>query len=136
MLNFTRTGMSEIDSQHETLIVCLKGLHGGLRSNAGRAELESLMQGLSYHVMTHLAYEEEGMLALEYPERESHFERHEYFREMVTDLQGKIQANAPMVATQLLVFLRDWILGHVEVDDVKYVNFIHRTNASAKVGTD
>ncbi len=64
------------------------------------------------------------MEVLEYPDRYFHYQKHKFFREKMSEICDKIRDGAPMVSTELLIFLKDWFLAHIEVDDVKYIKYI------------
>jgi hemerythrin len=124
MLKISKTGITEIDHQHEILIASMTELHAGIKKGVGREALELLMKRLAYFSMSHLAYEEEGMSVLEYPEKNAHFEQHRIFRERMSAIGEMVASSSPMAATVLLDFLQEWFLRHIEIEDVKYTSFV------------
>lgn len=127
MFKIKKTGVQEIDVQHDFLIGHMVELHNAIKANATKQEIETLLLRLNYYALTHLGYEEQGMEVLDYPERYNHFHMHKFFREKMADITDKINSGGATVATELLVFLRDWFLAHIEGEDMRYIKFVEKS---------
>jgi hemerythrin len=127
MFKIKTTGLYEIDVQHEFLLGQMTELHGLIKADESKEKLKDALQRLNYYSLTHLAYEEQGMGVLEYPDRYFHWQKHKFFREKMAEISEKILSGAPMVSTDMLIFLKDWFQTHIEIDDASYIRFIEKS---------
>jgi len=67
------------------------------------------------------------MSVLKYPDRYFHWQKHKFLREKMPEIFEKIRSAEPMASTDLLVFLKSWLITHIEVDDVRYIKFVEKS---------
>ncbi len=132
MFSLTRTGSVEIDSQHQMLIDILNDLMRITRSQPlNRPDAMKVFGRLTDYAAVHFHYEELAMKSCGYPEAASHFKEHCNFRETLVEIELKLAATEPFAATNLLVFLRDWLLNHIGESDLRLVKFLVKNQEAA-----
>ena len=115
-------GLSEIDQQHMALIELMNDLWRAIASNAPVEVSERLLERLEHYTVAHFGAEETMMRALEYPGFPAHKLSHAKFVHRLQEerqqlLQGK------KLSLDILNFLRDWLISHIQVSDRAYAVF-------------
>lgn len=114
-----RTGISELDAQHLTLVELLNRLIIWINQGMGVAATFDAVCALEEYVKSHFRYEEQYMLTHGYPDYEAHALMHLDIENQLSDLTARVYAGEN--ATQELVgFVRNWIREHIAEDDMGY----------------
>ena len=94
------------DAQHQVLF--------GILDEIREPEAEAgVIERLRYYTETHFALEEAYMAALDYPERESHLQAHDWFRSEIDRLLEEEQDYDPQFREIIGTFLTEWLTRHV-----------------------
>ncbi|MDD3288172.1 MAG: bacteriohemerythrin [Alphaproteobacteria bacterium] len=118
-------GIPSIDAQHMKIIDMLNILHVGIMSKRSKAALEIVIRDLIAYAETHFKYEEDIFEKIKYPERSLHISEHEALRKRVSEFQKKFEeGNDGTIALQLLNFLREWLIRHIQKEDKEYSSFL------------
>lgn len=113
-------GIESIDSDHQNLVGIMDELIGALSGGKGREVTEPLLQKMSEYTISHFRREEFLMKSANYTDYESHLKQHQLFIEKVKEFQQKNKAGDSAVAIEMMKFLRDWFINHIQVIDKKY----------------
>jgi hemerythrin len=106
-----------LDNQHKHLFELGNQIQDTDKSSARKYVME-----LYKYIRTHFIHEERHMQSSQYPFIEKHKTLHE---QLITDLNELTQNFTIDDFDLLVVFLHDWFIKHVLMEDKKYFFFIH-----------
>ena len=115
------------DDQHKKLVELINQLHDSMKAGQANASLGNILQSLITYTATHFK-EEEQMLQLNgYPDLVKHKAIHAEFVKKVIEIQKKFQesASGAVLSMGILSFLKEWLMGHIKVEDKKYGVFLN-----------
>ncbi len=122
--NELSVGVQMFDEDHKKLIDYINKLHLGMKSGEGIAGMTFILDGLIDYTITHFSREEVWMRSHEYPDYPSHHEAHAALTKQVLDFQKQLKEGRSAFTLELMVFLRDWLTGHIMTVDKKLGNYI------------
>lgn len=123
-----KTGHDNIDSHHAHLFNILYTIVNIMKNKDKYSikqideEIYRLFVELHNYTQNHFKYEERIMEKLNYPDLDNHKELHKGFIKKILDIQkytakdGKIS-----LINETIMFLRDWYLEHIFVEDKKII---------------
>lgn len=124
-------GVSEIDTQHQKLVLLLNELHRAIREHHGSEASRRILGDLAEYTRVHFATEESLMRISGYPGFEAHKQVHEDLIRQVVELQQKVDAGQASISFELLHFLRNWLLHHIAGADKAFgLYFSHSSEAA------
>jgi hemerythrin len=126
-------GIKLIDDQHKGLLELVNELfnHSTGNEKSEREYFKEVIGQAVDYVKVHFATEEKYMLATKFPGYEEHKKTHNDFVLAVVKSVKEFEAGKRLVLANFSRFLKDWVLGHVAVMDVKYSEYF-RTIATRK----
>lgn len=115
------TGNAAIDSQHMQLIQAINDLLAACAAGKGRAELAKTTQFLYDYTSKHFSDEENLQLKTHYPDYQNHHKYHEGFKQVVKDLNKKLEAQGPtlILVSEVNTAVAGWLLNHIKREDKK-----------------
>jgi hemerythrin len=120
-----KVGIAAIDREHELLIGLYNGLVKAVKSGNARDMWDDAFQRLVEYADQHFANEERLMTARQFPGYENHKRQHDNFvrnlHELATERTGQDEEQALKL---LLVFVGQWIRGHILVTDKELGEFV------------
>jgi len=124
------TGIEEIDDQHRILVSTINEANEKLQSDSSLAVLENITKDLLSYALYHFETEEEMMLEHDYKsysaeEYEAHMKQHRDFSAQVVEVRESIKAGNPMPKEDLIAFLTNWLINHINKTDKKLAAFLH-----------
>ena len=114
------TGIQEIDEQHETLFDTLETLENVVEAGDGWSAAYFALSELVQFTRTHFAVEEALMRLHNYPDIEKHITEHRMFTAHLSLLEQ--QAIRQDMSSQIIEFVRQWLVGHIGHSDQAYVS--------------
>lgn len=116
-----RTGIDEVDDQHEAIFQAGNRLYALAYGNdTPAAEMLGGLQDLLHRVKAHFDEEEVLMDACGYPEAASHRAVHRRMHEYLAEM-GDLATGSPMlVAIRLEYFLGSWLIWHMQREDMDF----------------
>jgi hemerythrin len=114
--------VSLIDQQHTKLIELLNQMYDGLRAQKGKEVLGNVLDELVRYTDSHFQTEERLMQTHRYPGYETHKLEHHMLVTKVTGFQKAFHARSISVSLEVMMFLRDWLNGHILGTDKQYVS--------------
>jgi hemerythrin-like metal-binding protein len=117
-------GVPELDEEHRQLVSLINWFHERQVTGAGRDAIFEVLNELVRYAEYHFAHEERLLEALRFPERLKHKIEHDRFLQEVFRLNGRLAAGDESVSTELMDFLKSWLLNDVLNADKKYERFI------------
>lgn len=113
-------GIQEIDEQHKVLVGLLNQLHKAIREHHGRATSREILGRLAEYTRTHFLLEESLMRLTHYPGLEIHKQQHQDLMHQVEALQHKVDTENVAISFELLHFLRNWLVQHINDSDKRF----------------
>jgi hemerythrin len=117
--------IKQIDDQHRGLIDQINMLHDAMKQRKGNEVIGSIIARLAEYTQLHFMAEEQLFIKHGYPETTKHTREHNAFIEKVAGFQKDFNAGRLMLSMEVLTFLRDWLVGHIQVVDKKYAPFLN-----------
>ncbi len=114
-------GVPEIDRQHMRLVGLLNALEAGVRDGYSRRILGSILSDLARYTVCHFTFEERLMETYRLPFAEEHKEEHRRLTAEVLNFKLRFDIGNADVSDELLLFLRDWLTGHILGTDRRLV---------------
>jgi hemerythrin len=116
--------IGSIDAQHQTLFSLAEELHTAMSAGQGKSVLSRTLDRLVQYTIVHFAHEERLMRLYGYSNLEAHQAQHEELTQKVLQFQTEFEAGKTTITVQLMIFLRDWLIGHIAGSDQKYAPFL------------
>jgi hemerythrin-like metal-binding protein len=117
--------VGELDGQHQTLIAMINQLHDAMAQGKGKDTVSSIVKGLVSYAGAHFALEERLFDKFKYPDAASHKQEHAAFVQKVLDFQEKFNKGALTLTLEVMNFLKDWLVRHIQGTDQKYSAFFN-----------
>ncbi|MEY4591175.1 MAG: hypothetical protein RIR18_70 [Pseudomonadota bacterium] len=115
-------GISEIDEEHQQLFDCLDRLISAVGGKFESSQAFDALEKLSEYTRTHFRVEECLMRLFLYPGLEAHQKQHATFIEEIENLRSRIISED--ISTQMIGFLLDWLINHIQKVDTIYAKYI------------
>jgi len=120
-LSIYSVGIREIDRQHGILVQLINRLDQGLKRKISKSTLEDIANYLTDYTIFHFSFEEKLMADHHYPGLAAHKVVHQNFVNKVKHYQNQLKTqDAALVATEILEFLKNWLLDHIQKTDRQY----------------
>jgi hemerythrin len=114
-------GVTMMDDDHKKLIDIINELHDGIVAGHKKEILAAVLDKLVDYTKFHFTKEEELLLKTKYLAVSSHKLEHASFVSRITNLQDRFKsAPVVMLDLELMSFLRNWLLTHIQGSDKKY----------------
>ena len=119
-------GIELIDGEHKTLVDMVNRLNGAMTEGQGNAVLAEVFDGLKQYAVKHFATEEELFDRYGYPEAQEHKSIHADLLAKVLDLDNKFSSGKMAMSSEVMGFLKEWLIKHIQGTDAKYVPFLKK----------
>lgn len=126
-------GMPELDAQHKMLFDLINQLWRGIVANADNPAQLKVIEQLEHYTLTHFSAEEDFLQAIEFPGQEAHQQAHAAFTRRIAEEKQAILAGAK-VSLDLLHFLNDWLVNHIQGEDLAYAEYSARRKERSMLG--
>ncbi len=123
-------GLNSIDEQHKRLIDLINKLFYEMNSGNGKQAVSGALAKLIQYTETHFGFEEDLFDKHGYKEREAHKKIHKKLVAQVMDFQKQFNSGDKDISIDLLDFLKDWLIKHIQGTDTKYVPFLKEKGVS------
>jgi hemerythrin len=117
-------GVEQFDREHRKLIELIDTMYYVVRDKKGNEYTAEAASELVAYTKYHFTNEEGAMVAANYPDLGAHKVEHARLREKTGQLQERIENNDSQAAQELYIFLRDWLITHIQEIDKKYGPFL------------
>lgn len=114
-----------LDEQHRTLFDIINELDKALRSGEGSVVLEDVLHKLTDYAAAHFELQESLMARHQFPGLTTHRTYHEEFRQKIGEFLTAHRAGRAGVPVAALLFLREWLKGHLLKTDKLYSGFLN-----------
>ncbi|NUP87913.1 MAG: hemerythrin family protein [Burkholderiaceae bacterium] len=110
-------GVASLDADHQKLIDTLNLVFDALLFDRSSSALNSALTTLDDYVTEHFAREEAWMQARHHPDLARHQQEHKALRDHLALLCASRDLSDQERSVELLMILRDWLLGHIAHSD-------------------
>lgn len=118
-----------IDLQHQRLFAILNTLydaiHGKANDKASMPIIESTLLDLKTYVDFHFAEEEKFFKKFQYEKIAEHTAQHHVYAEKINELHGRYSSGETDMEGEIIDFLDEWILNHINIADKQYTQCFH-----------
>jgi diguanylate cyclase (GGDEF)-like protein/hemerythrin-like metal-binding protein len=119
-------GVDEIDNDHKMLLSIIAELSDAIEENHESDVIKDVFVKLESYVQLHFKREEALMRQCGYRELEAHISSHKQFVNKIPELRSELlNADTVEVARDVYLFLVDWLLNHIVVDDMEYFQDVY-----------
>ena len=108
------TGDSAVDAQHMGLFTLVNEMHGRVAEGQGPEVVISSADAIVAFANSHLGFEEALLERVSYPGLGARLEAHRAFTEAVDGLQKDLREGQPASSTEMLEYMRAWLIRHIE----------------------
>lgn len=123
--NIFSVNIKEIDEQHKKLIDIINELYDSMKIGKGKEILENTLDKMIKYAQTHFTKEEEYMTDYKYPEYKAHKGEHKKFVKKVLTFQKDFKGDKLALSSDVMEFLRNWLINHIMETDKKYAPFFN-----------
>ncbi|PKN09207.1 MAG: hemerythrin [Deltaproteobacteria bacterium HGW-Deltaproteobacteria-8] len=114
------TGIAEIDAQHRKLVDIGNRVIEAVQEKLGTLCVDEIVKELREYTVVHFQEEEARMESLHYPDCEAHHVEHERLKNQVKQWQREIYTKEMVDASEVLAFLRGWLIDHIMHSDMAF----------------
>ncbi len=118
-------GVKNLDVQHQHLLDTLNKVSGLFEANADQEEIKVLLNELDTYAKTHFKTEEQYFEKFKFHGIQDHMKEHRYYEQKIMVIQQKYEEHPEEGKTELLEFLADWWMGHIQGCDQDYKRFLN-----------
>jgi hemerythrin-like metal-binding protein len=119
-------GIVSIDEQHKKLIGIINTLAKDIAQGLTHADINSTIVRMEQYVKDHFQYEEGYFALCKYEATPEHIAEHRIFLEKTEEFRKRAETEDPTLSIEILGYLEDWFLHHVQVVDKQYVETFHK----------
>ena len=123
-------GVQELDKQHQVLIGLINQLIESEDAPVQSETISDILSRMLEYTEFHFDAEEKYMAEYGYPDYEAHRMQHLQFIRKTAQLAMDTIAQKKSVPQDLLVYLRDWLTGHILNADMQYKPFFNEHGLS------
>lgn len=124
--NSLATGFKIIDEQHKMLLNYINSLHSAMRRGVTPDQLLDILNVLYDYTVSHFSTEEQYFSRSDYRDTQKHIDIHRQFTKQIADYQAAVANGSAQVSMELLNFLKDWLIHHIQGTDHQYVDSVAR----------
>jgi hemerythrin len=110
-------GVSAIDQQHKRLVELLNQVHRSQTDGKGNEAVRKVLEALVTYTVDHFAFEEALFAKHGYQELPAHREAHEKLVARVSAFIEEWGSGRATLGSELFMFLRGWLNGHIRGSD-------------------
>ena len=113
-------GYEEIDNQHKKLAGMINELYDSFTKGKADEVAETIVKKMIEYTDYHFKTEEKYFEKYNYSETELHIEQHQGFVKQVSNFYDELKNGSVTISYEIMNFLRDWLLNHIQGSDNKY----------------
>ena len=121
-----KLGVPIIDEQHRMLCSYINDLYRAVRSRADRSVIGRIIEQLKGYTVAHFTSEEQFFKHSDYPKTMQHIDVHQKFVNRLEEIEQDYKNGKNDVGPELLSFLKDWLIKHIQGTDPTYLPYIKK----------
>ncbi|MFH0967763.1 MAG: bacteriohemerythrin [Methanobacteriota archaeon] len=120
--------VKEMDEQHQRLFSIMGQLHNAMSEGKGNATLSEVLKNLHDYTVEHFSKEEQYMQKFGYSGLADQKKQHAIFVQKITDYQNNLDNKKLGLSIEVMTFLKDWLINHIQATDSKYSQIFNDHN--------
>jgi len=116
-----KISINTIDDQHKNLVDLMNQLYNAFKDGRARKQVKNILKGLVDYTDYHFGFEERHFKEFKYPDADAHLKEHAGFVKKIKEFQKEFEAGTGNVSYELMHYLRNWLLQHIQGTDKNYV---------------
>ncbi len=116
--------IDSIDAQHKELLRMLNEMFEAMQQGKGKDVMGKILSELIAYTATHFAHEEKFFDQHGYPDSAKHKAVHKDLVAKVLAFQKEFNAGNATISTDLMKFLKDWLITHIMGSDKLYSDYL------------
>ena len=125
---FYELGIDIVDVQHEKLVNIINNLYDAFMQGKAQDIINETLKEMEEYAHYHFETEEDIINKYDYPDLEQHILLHSDFFEKTNTYKEDFLQGKEDVHYKLLDYLKDWLLNHIQGEDVKYAEYFKSKN--------
>lgn len=126
--------VEQFDHEHRRLIAMVNSLADSTEHGWSKDVIQKTLEGLADCTRTHFAREEKLFDRYAYPDAAAHKAEHAEFVAKVARFQDKFRKGSITLGAEVLGFLSDWLLKHIQGSDREYRWFFDAKGVTQPAG--
>lgn len=118
-----KLGIDIVDAQHKKLVDLINKLHDAFTEGKAHEVTEDIIDEMLNYADYHFQMEETLFDKHNYPESAEHKIVHNDFFEKANDYKARVLNGEKNVHYDLLKYLKEWLINHIQGEDVKYADY-------------
>ncbi len=119
------TGCKVIDDQHKKLFQIINELFAAFEAAYAGSQVPTILKQLEDYTVYHFQTEEKMFEQYNYPLTKEHKAEHQYFVDKIKKFKQDLETgNKQMIAFEIMMTLKDWLIDHILVNDRKYIPYL------------
>jgi len=123
-----RVDVKDMDTQHIGIFDFINRIHAALKQNKGHGEISRIVTDMRNFTSKHFKEEEVLMRKINYRDLDKQISAHNNLISRVDQIINQFNSNQEVNMIEVMVFLKDWLVGHIMGMDKKYAPFMHDKN--------
>ena len=118
------TGVPSVDEQHKKLVSMVNRMNHALLTGKANETVGRVLDDLIDYTASHFQHEERLMTTHDFPGYNEHKRQHDELKQNVLDLQRRFNEGSARLNVEVMVFLRNWLKGHIMGSDAAIGAFL------------
>jgi hemerythrin len=111
-----------IDKQHQFFINILQELNVAIKEMKTKEKLSEIFTKVGEYIQFHFQTEEKYFKEFNYEGAAEHIAKHQEFIVKINEIKQKLNNNEMEISFELLDYLEDWLVNHLNTLDKKYTD--------------
>ncbi|EPR42671.1 hemerythrin-like metal-binding protein [Desulfovibrio sp. X2] len=123
------TGIASVDREHRQLVDTLNELLTAMSGGKGGEVCTTIVGRLNTYAAQHFTAEEKLFADSGYPDTARHADEHRKFTDKAAAFQADCAAGRKFLTMPVAKFLSDWLVNHIQGQDMQYVSYLKAKGA-------
>ena len=123
-LDSYNTGVELFDKEHHKIIELINSMLAAITEKSEKEIFVNICDDIIAYTEYHFAHEEKAMTLVNYPGIKEHIADHKWLKQEAERFKVIIINNFPEGTKDMLIFLRQWLIDHIQIVDKQYSAYL------------